>query len=82
MKSSPRPSAHSPLPPRGYIAPGPTEEDDDDPERFVNRPCYQFNPQLRPVWDDRHCSHCRYYLTARCPHIDEFLDDVEDLTPE
>jgi hypothetical protein len=51
-------------------------------ERFVDRPCYQFNRTLANAYDDRHCVHCRYYLTARCPHIDEFLDDVEDLAPE
>ena len=82
MRSAPRPSVHSPLPPRGYSAPSPAEEESDEEERFTNRPCYEFNAQLRAAWNDRHCSHCRHYLTARCPHIDEFLDDVEDLTPE
>jgi hypothetical protein len=64
--------------------PGPAESDEaeDDANRFVNRPCYEFNRQLLPQWNDKHCSHCRHYLTARCPHIDEFLDDVEDLSPE
>jgi hypothetical protein len=72
--------AHQPaLLPRTPEATDPT---DDDPERFYNRPCYEFNPQLRTNLDDRHCSHCRHYLTARCPHIDEFLDDVDDLSPE
>jgi hypothetical protein len=83
VRSAPRAPVHSPLTPRGYVAAGPTEEEEpDDAERFVNRPCYEFNPQLRASWNDRHCSHCRHYLTARCPHIDEFLDDVEDLSPE
>jgi hypothetical protein len=84
VRSSPRSPVHSPLTPRGYSAPGPTEEDaeGEDSERFINRPCYEFNPQLRAAWNDKHCSHCRHYLTARCPHIDEFLDDVEDLSPE
>ena len=84
MRSTPRTPVHSPLSPRGYAAPGPTEEESegDEGERFVNRPCYEFNPQLRTAWNDKHCSHCRHYLTARCPHIDEFLDDVEDLSPE
>lgn len=53
-----------------------------DADRFVNRPCYEFNGMLARVSDDAHCRHCRHYLTARCPHIDEFLDDVEDLEPE
>ncbi len=83
MRNVPRPAVHTPLAPRGYLAPSPTEEEEvDDEERFTNRPCYEFNLQLRPGWNDKHCSHCRHYLTARCPHIDEFLDDVEDLTPE
>ncbi|MFI5418297.1 MAG: hypothetical protein ACHQ2Y_05315 [Candidatus Lutacidiplasmatales archaeon] len=51
-------------------------------ERFVGRPCFIFNPTLREELNDAHCSHCRYYLTARCPHIGEFIDDVEDLSPE
>jgi hypothetical protein len=55
---------------------------DEEEDRFIDRPCYEFNSQLLAGWNDRHCSHCRHYLTARCPHIDEFLDDVEDLTPE
>lgn len=55
---------------------------DEDEDRFVDRECYEFNSRLLVSWNDRHCSHCRHYLTARCPHIDEFLDDVEDLSPE
>jgi hypothetical protein len=51
-------------------------------ERFFNRPCYEFNAALARGMDDSYCRHCRHYLTARCPHIDEFLDDVEDLEPE
>lgn len=61
----------SPLPPE---APG--------EDRFVNRPCYEFNGALARERDDSHCRHCRHYLTARCPHIDEFLDDVDDLEPD
>ncbi|MCI4348803.1 MAG: hypothetical protein L3J93_01095 [Thermoplasmata archaeon] len=54
---------------------------DDDP-KYINRPCYAFNPRLPRSLDDARCRHCRHYLTSACPHIDEFLDDVEDLTPE
>ena len=54
----------------------------DEEHKFFDRPCYEFNRQLEPAWNDRFCEHCRHYLTARCPHIDEFLDDVEDLSPE
>ncbi len=59
---------------------GPTEEA--DTSRFFDRECYEFNRQLEAAWNDRFCEHCRHYLTARCPHIEEFLDDVEDLSPE
>jgi hypothetical protein len=67
---------------RSFPPPNESEEVEDEANRFVNRSCYEFNRQLLPTWNDKHCSHCRHYLTARCPHIDEFLDDVEDLTPE
>jgi len=71
--------AHGPVVARPFADPTPPE---DEENRFVNRPCYEFNDDLHTTWNDRHCEHCRHYLTARCPHIDEFLDDVEDLTPE
>lgn len=77
MRGSIRIPVHPPPPPREVDA-----EDEDSEERFIGRPCYAFNPALRPSLNDTRCSHCRYYLTARCPHIDEFLDDVEDLAPE
>jgi hypothetical protein len=51
-------------------------------DRFRHRPCYVFNPALKSNLNDEACGHCRYYLTASCPHIDEFIDDVEDLTPD
>lgn len=70
------PSAHHPVL-RDYH---PSEEEEED--RFIGRPCYTFNRALRPTLDDTRCGHCAHYLTARCPHIDEFLDDVEDLTPD
>jgi hypothetical protein len=62
------------------VSPSPEESPGED--RFVNRPCYEFNGMLARGMDDTHCRHCRHYLTARCPHIDEFLDDVEDMEPE
>lgn len=62
------------------VSPLPQEAPGED--RFVNRPCYEFNGALARGMDDTHCRHCRHYLTARCPHIDEFLDDVEDLEPD
>jgi hypothetical protein len=60
----------------------PTREEGPGEDRFFNRPCYEFNGMLARGLDDTHCRHCRHYLTARCPHIDEFLDDVDDLEPE
>ncbi|MHB8352806.1 MAG: hypothetical protein ACYDFT_09010 [Thermoplasmata archaeon] len=60
--------------------PAATEESGEG--RFRDRPCYVFNRTLPAGADDRFCMHCQHYLTARCPHIDEFLDDVEELGPE
>ena len=78
MKGPFRPPTHLPAGPRA--APRPAEEPEET--RFFDRECYEFNRQLEPARNDRYCEHCRHYLTARCPHIDEFLDDVEDLSPE
>lgn len=79
MRGTPfRLPVHLPTPSR----PTPLGEEVDESQRFFDRPCYEFNSLLRPAWDDRYCEHCRHYLTARCPHIEDFLDDVEDLTPE
>lgn len=78
MRAAFRVPVHPPAPPRPF----PGEPDEEDEERFSNRPCYEFNASLGRSSDDRHCRHCRHYLTARCPHIDEFLDDVDDLSPD
>ena len=77
MRGSFRVPAHTPQP-----TPFPPAAEEEEEDRFVNRPCYEFNGALLPSWNDRRCEHCRHYLTARCPHIDEFLDDVDDLSPE
>ncbi len=53
-----------------------------DPDEFRNRACYEFNRRLPSRSDDRHCHHCRHYLTSRCPSLEEFLDEVDDLSPE
>jgi hypothetical protein len=78
VKGPSRSPVHVLVAPRG--AARPPEEPDET--RFFDRECYEFNRQLEPGRNDRYCEHCRHYLTARCPHIDEFLDDVEDLSPE
>ncbi|HZY70493.1 MAG TPA: hypothetical protein VFF67_05895 [Thermoplasmata archaeon] len=79
MRGAPR-TAH-PRRPGSPFAPAAREEETDE-NRFIGRECYVFNPQLRSNLNDTRCSHCRFYLTAKCPHIDEFLDDVEDLMPD
>jgi hypothetical protein len=79
VRGSVRIPAHHPLPTRDV---GHEMSTDDEEDRFIGRPCYLFNPSLRPGLNDTRCAHCRLYLTAQCPHIDEFLDDVEDLSPE
>ena len=81
MRGTFRVPAHGPVVSRPFPTPSSSEEGEDE-DRFIDRPCYEFNDELTTSWNDRHCSHCRHYLTARCPHIDEFLDDVEDLSPE
>jgi len=75
------PSHRAPTAVRDWRAQVVAEEHDEE-DRFIGRPCYAFNHLLRPNLDDTRCQHCAHYLTARCPHIDEFLDDVEDLAPD
>lgn len=65
---------------RAMVMPTAQEDEEEFPKR--GQPCYVFNPTLRRTLDDTACEHCRFYLTARCPHLDEFLEDVEDLSPD
>ncbi|MGB9635664.1 MAG: hypothetical protein ACPL1Y_00215 [Thermoplasmata archaeon] len=44
--------------------------------------CYVFNDAMDPLLDDGACEHCKYFLTMKCPHIDEFIEEVEDMEPE
>ena len=77
--------AARPIPHRittAWRPPRETTEPEESEDRFRNRPCYQFNHALKASLDDKACGHCRLYLTASCPHIDEFIDDVEDLSPD
>jgi len=67
------------------LARTPTSVSDTDEEEvapFIDRPCYVFNPRLRLTMNDRRCEHCAHYLTPRCPSVEEFLDNVEELSPE
>jgi hypothetical protein len=77
VRPSIRVPVHRPFPASGN--PEPAEEDE---STFLNRPCFVFNRSLPAAYDDKHCSHCQHYLTPRCPHIDEFIEDVEELGPE
>jgi hypothetical protein len=60
----------------------PTPPSDEHEPPFFDRACYEFNRGLAVSLNDKFCTHCRHYLTSRCPHIDEFLEDVDDLSPE
>jgi hypothetical protein len=79
VKGSFRVPVHPPAPPRSPLV---LPFDDEEEGRFVDRECYEFDNRLGSSFNDKHCRHCRHYLTARCPHIDEFLEDVDDLSPE
>jgi len=41
--------------------------------------CYIFNDKLPKKQDDGKCIHCKYFLTLQCEHIDEFLEEVDEL---
>ena len=60
---------------------GPGEEDVYLPIMDRAR-CFQRHPHLSPEFEDLRCEHCANYLTMQCPHIDLFIDDVEDLEDE
>ena len=62
--------------------PGLVEEEEGDEAPRRGRPCYVFNPVLKRSLDDTACEHCRFYLTSRCPHLDEFMEDLEEMSPE
>jgi cobalamin biosynthesis protein CobT len=52
--------------------------EDEDDAKLCNRECYQFNAKLSPELDDKCCKHCKLYLTLQCPHIKEFMDEVDE----
>jgi hypothetical protein len=54
------------------------EEEEEDPDKYCNRECYVFNAKLEGTLDDKCCKHCKLYLTLQCPHINEFMDEVEE----
>ena len=75
-----RPGAH---PPGRVLTPHLLSIPREAEERVTRgRPCYVFNPRLRRDLNDTACEHCRFYLTYQCPHLDEFLEDVDDLSPD
>lgn len=61
----------------------PAEGSSKDPKegKYYGRPCYVFNPRLKAYLDDTGCSHCKYYLTTKCPNLAEFLDRMDELEP-
>ncbi|MEW5760717.1 MAG: hypothetical protein AB1779_08120 [Candidatus Thermoplasmatota archaeon] len=44
--------------------------------------CYEFNPKFEPSQDDMECEHCRKYLTTECPHLEDFMEVIDELEPE
>ena len=55
---------------------------DDEVEPFCNRDCYDFNERLDRSKDDKCCVHCNLYLTLACPHLKDFMDDIDGLDPD
>ena len=80
----PRAAGRRPSLPTHLTAPHFTEQEAEDEEEMPRqgRPCYVFNPILKRNLDDTACEHCRFYLTSRCPHLDEFMEDLEEMSPE
>jgi len=59
-----------------------TTKEDDSVEPFCERECYEFNSKLEGSLDDKCCIHCNLYLTLRCPHLKDFMDDIDGLDPD
>jgi hypothetical protein len=51
-------------------------------DEWYGYPCYEFNETLDRTQDDWRCVHCRKFLTLQCPHIDEFLEEEEEIEEE
>jgi hypothetical protein len=56
--------------------------EDEDEGQFCGRDCYVFNVRLDKDKDDRCCIHCKMYLTLQCPHLSDFMDDIDGLDPD
>jgi len=56
--------------------------EDDGIEPFCDRECYEFNGKLDRTLDDKCCTHCNLYLTLGCPHLKDFMDDIDGLDPD
>ena len=49
------------------------KEEESNP--FLGRDCYDFNTSLGKGMNDTACEHCEKFMTLRCPHIDEFIEE-------
>jgi hypothetical protein len=58
------------------------DQDTDEVEPFCNRACYVFNKRLERSKDDKCCVHCNLFLTLACPHLSDFMDDIDGLDPD
>lgn len=82
---SPAAGRRGSLPTHFVSPPLPEEGEGEEGEEEMprqGRPCYVFNPVLKRNLDDTACEHCRFYLTSRCPHLEEFMEDLEEMSPE
>lgn len=76
------PSASRRPPMPSHLTSTDLEEEEEEEMPRKGRPCYVFNPILKRNLDDTACEHCRFYLTSRCPHLEEFMEDLEEMSPE
>ena len=53
------------------------EEGDEDEFRF--RECYLFNEKIDEELNDERCTHCRKFMTLNCEHIEEFIEDEDEV---
>lgn len=56
--------------------------DEEETQDFCGRDCYVFNPKFPDSMNDDCCVHCKMFLTIQCPHLDDFMDEVDGLDPD